>query len=298
MLAAATETELRDVEEQSLARLAAAPIGGYHDTGEPASEPIAWATLALATAGRNEAAVRGADWLAARQSESGSVGVTAAEATPGWPTALAILAWRATDAEAYGEPIRHASDWALHQKPKVAPNNRITGHDTMIEGWSWAAETHSWIEPTAFFAVALRKGQHAEHRRRHEAVRLLADRLLPSGGANYGNTVVLGQELLAHVHSSGIAMWALAGEGIEDQRLAKTLDYLRGAIKQPTGVASLAWAARGLAAHNQADTAVATQLIAAWPRAASAGGIHKPALVALAAQSVLTQRTEQLVAAP
>lgn len=298
MINAATETRLRSIEEQALTLLEAQPVGGYHDNSDAASEPIAWATIALAEGKRDVAAATGAEWLINRQSDAGSVGVTQSEAEPGWPTALAMLAWQAVDATTYEEPLRRAAEWALAQEPWVAPGDKVLGHDTMIEGWSWAPETHSWLEPTAFFAVALREGPYAEHPRRREAVRLLTDRLLPSGGANYGNTIVLGQELLQHVQSSGIVAWALGGEGIEDQRVTKTLNYLKVAIAERTGVASLAWAARGLAAHDRADALVADQVIAAWPRAEVAGGIHKSALIALAAQSLLAQRTDQLAASP
>ncbi|MEO0531711.1 MAG: hypothetical protein AAF266_14220 [Planctomycetota bacterium] len=288
---------LRPTIDRLLDRLAAAQIGGYHDGGDVASEPIAWATIALAQGGRTEAAEVGARWLADQQADNGSVGVTESEAEPGWPTALAMLAWQAVDSSTYADRIRCGAEWALAQEPWVAPGDRVLGHDTMIEGWSWAPETHSWLEPTAFFAVALREGPYADHPRRREAIRLLVDRLLPSGGANYGNTIVLGQELLQHVQSSGVAAWALAGENVEDERFGRTLDYLKQAIQQPTGVASLAWAARGLAMHGEADNAVAQALIDAVPRAESAGGIHKTALLALAAQSVAEQPDTQLAVA-
>ena len=263
------------------------PIGGYHPDGEPASEPIAGAAIALAQAGRLEPAARAADWLAARQTRMGSVGVTASEDDPAWPTALAMLAWQAVDAERYAKRISRAANWALGQAPTTIPRDPIFGHDTTIEGWSWAPATHSWLEPTAFYSVALRECGHANHPRRAEAVRLLVDRLLESGGANYGNTTVFGQELLQHVHSSGVAAWALAGEAIEDARLEATLDYLRRSIDEPTGVASLCWAVRGLAAHGRVDESLRAAFDEAWPRVGKSQSLHKIALYALAEQESL-----------
>src|SRR5690606_37962924 len=84
-------------------RLAAAPNGGYHPEGEAASEPIAWCAVSLANAGHNDSAKVAAEWLAQRQAADGSVGVTESHDAPYWPTALAMLAWRAVDAAAYAE---------------------------------------------------------------------------------------------------------------------------------------------------------------------------------------------------
>lgn len=267
--------------------LAEQPIGGYHPDGEAASEPIAHAAVALARAGRIEEAQTAADWIAARQTRAGSVGVTASEDDPAWPTALAMLAWREVDAERFADRIARAAAWALGQEPTTIPRDPIFGHDTTIEGWSWAPATHSWLEPTAFYSIALRRCGHASHPRRGEAVRLLVDRLMPSGGANYGNTTVFGQELLQHVHSSGVAAWALAGEGVEDPRLDATLGYLRRAIEEPTGVASLCWAVRGLASHGRTNWQVMTPFVEAWPRVEKSRSLHKIALYALAEQELL-----------
>ncbi|QDT68242.1 hypothetical protein MalM25_11620 [Planctomycetes bacterium MalM25] len=275
-----------DTLAAAIDRLAAAPVGGYHPDGEAASEPIANAAIALSRAGRDKEAELAAEWLVDRQTRAGSVGVTASEDDPAWPTALAMLAWQGVDAERYAERIARAAAWALGQEPTTIPRDPIFGHDTTIEGWSWAPATHSWLEPTAFYSVALRACGHASHPRRGEAVRLLVDRLMPSGGANYGNTTVFGQELLQHVHSSGVAAWALAGEEIEHPRLDATLDYLRRAIEEPTGVASLAWAVRGLATHGRIDEPLRRDFDRAWARVEKSASLHKTALYALAGQEL------------
>lgn len=283
-------TELLD---QAHKRLARSPIGGYHPEGEPASEPIAWATLALARAGEPSAAVVGAEWLAERQARDGSVGVTESQAEPFWPTALAMLAWQEVDAVRYADRIAGGAEWAFAQEPWTTERHPTFGHDTGIAGWSWAPDTHSWLEPTAFFSVALRETGHADHPRRQDAVRLLIDRLLPSGGANYGNTTVFGQELLQHVHSSGVVAWALSGEAVDPARMASTLDYLSTTIQEPTGLASLAWASRGLAAWGR-GASVEKTLTTAWPRVEQADSPHKTALFALAVQEAAIPSHESL----
>jgi hypothetical protein len=125
------------------------------------------------------------------------------------------------------------------------------GHDTMLIGWPWVDGTHSWLEPTAFAVLALKSAGHKDHPRTREAVRLIIDRMLPDGGANYGNTIVLGQPLLPHVQPTGLAMLALAGENLPDPRIGKSLDYLQRSIEPQTAPASLSYACLGLAAHGR-----------------------------------------------
>ena len=93
--------------------------------------------------------------------------------------------------------------------------------------WPWVLGTHSWIEPTAFNVLALKAAGRGEHPRTREAVRLLVDRLLPTGGCNYGNTTVLGQQLRPHLAPTGLVLLSLAGEQINDSRIAKSLAYLQ-----------------------------------------------------------------------
>ncbi|TWT95971.1 hypothetical protein Pla108_30490 [Botrimarina colliarenosi] len=296
MRTAVADPPLTEAIARAINRLAAAPIGAYHAGGEAASEPTAWGALALARAGCSDSAAAAADWLAERQGGDGSVGVTASQAGPGWPTALAMLAWRGVDPTRYATCYASGVAWALAQRARTTRHNPRLGHDSSLVGWSWAPATHTWLEPTAFFFAALRESGPESQARRDDAERILIDRLLPSGGANYGNTVVLGQELLPHTQSSGVAAWALAGERVTDERLAKTLTYLQGAVQKPTGLASLAWAARGLAGHRAAGEEVALRVASALSKAeAAAESHHKLALLTLAAQEIAYQPIEPIV---
>lgn len=239
---------------------------GY-GAADGAAEPAAWAALALAVQGRADAALAPADWLAEIQQPSGAVGVLADQAEPCWPTGLALLAWRAVDAanrqHRYEEPVRRAVAWSLDARGEPGKPAPEVGHNSALIGWSWAAATHSWLEPTCFFTLGLRAAGLATHPRVREGVALVRDRLLPSGGANYGNTVVLGQELLPHVQASGIAMMALAGESIADARIGKTLDYLTHAVATEVAAASLSFACMGLAAHGRRPADANDRLAAA-----------------------------------
>jgi len=237
-----------DWRGQLLVRLAAATPGGYSSRGEVASEPTALAGLALQAHGNREAATRAADWLVAHQEKNGTVGVLATQASPCWPTSLSILLWQRVDADRYRQPIERAVAWTLQEKGETHVQRDYIGHDTTLVGWSWAADTHSWLEPTAMFVMALKAVGQSLHARTREAVRLLVDRLLPHGGCNYGNTIVLGQELLPHVEPTGLVMMALADESLDDPRISRSLEYLERELSAETTTVSLCYGLLGLAA--------------------------------------------------
>jgi hypothetical protein len=274
--------------ETTIDRLARPAHWSYHEDGPAASEPTALAALALCAHGKTAAAQRALAWLVRAQAFEGTLGVTLSDKTPCWPTALAVLAWQAaSDAQSrsrYEGCIDRATAWLLSARGETSDRSPLIGHDTTLVGWPWVLGTHSWLEPTAYAVLALRAAGHAEHPRTREAVRLLVDRLLPAGGCNYGNTIVMGQELLPHVQPTGLVMLALAGEQLDDARIERSLAYLEKALGSTTAVASLAFGLMALTAHNRRP-ANADQ----WLEAVSASGsplghrAYTDALAALAA---------------
>lgn len=218
-------------------RLAAPRCWSYAPAAAAAAEPAALATLALAGHGRLADALRAGQWLAEAQCRDGSLGVTENQPEPGWPTGLAVLAWQAlagaSDFSAHGATDR-AIGWLLSLEGKTAPREP-GGHDSTLVAWPWVAGTHSWVEPTAIALLALRSCGMITHPRAQLAARVLLDRLLPDGGCNYGNTVVLGQTLRPHVEPTAWAMLALGGLRLDDgsaeqERWHKSLDYLQSSV--------------------------------------------------------------------
>lgn len=269
-------------------RLATAASWSYGPTGECAAEPTALTALALAAHGAaHDAPIK---WLLQQQTAEGSVGVTAAQATPGWPTSLAALAWIAAQSATQAAPCRTARElavaWLLSRAGKrivddgqaAAPGK---SHDKTLVGWPWIDGTHSWIEPTAFAILALRATGQGRHARTVEGQRLLVDRLLTTGGCNYGNTWVLGQELRPHVQPTGVCLLALAGTGANDPRIEKSLRYLETNIDHLTGTSSLCFGLLALAAHGR-PLASADKLLSAR-HARTDGSPYKLALLVLAA---------------
>lgn len=269
--------------DDALALLAQSPVCGYAPQTAGASEPSALAALALVGHGKTAAARPAAAFLAELQaSGDGSIGVRQGEPSPKWPTSLAILTWLAVDKRKYRDQIASAVRWTLATEGERMKSTN-TAHNTMLAAWPWVEGTHSWVEPSALFTVALKSLDLSDHARTREAVTLLVDRLLPDGGCNYGNTAVLGQLLRPHVQPSGVAMLALIGEKDFNRRIARTLDYLDQSVAEATP-ASLGWALLGLAAHDRTPENADKLLQLAYERTMQRDkSPYKVALLALAA---------------
>ena len=81
-------------------------------------------------------------------------------AEPGWPTGLALLAWRlaqiveAPFAQDYSTSIDRGMQTILSWAGEALEPNQFVEHDCSLVGWSWVNGTHSWVEPTAIQVIA------------------------------------------------------------------------------------------------------------------------------------------------
>jgi hypothetical protein len=267
--------------------------------------------LALMVHERYDVALATAEKLTEMQQDSGEVAVRSGEEWPGWPTSLAIAAWRAVmasgthehsdnfrstigDADreshvsrltAFGERIARAVGWLLAHRGQGVSRNENFGHNTELIGWAYAEGTHSWVEPTAFAVLALKAAGREYEASTREGVAVLIDRQLPGGGLNYGNTFVLGQLIRPHVQPTGIGLLALAGEEDSSGRIAKSVAWLRRSIGPQTTATSLGWALLGLTAQGVDLPESAEWLATAAGHVKSRDGSpYKLALLALAAK--------------
>ena len=102
----------------------------------------------------------------------------------------------------------------LTVKGVALPQSPALRQDDRLQGWPWTRGTFSWVEPTAWATMAVRRW----HRQRPtldaasrvlEAERLLLDRACAIGGWNYGNPAAFGHELRPHMPTTAIALLAL-----------------------------------------------------------------------------------------
>ncbi len=102
----------------------------------------------------------------------------------------------------------------LTVKGVALPQSPALRQDDRLQGWPWSPGTFSWVEPTAWAAMAVRRWHRARPSpeaasRVSEAERLLLDRACAIGGWNYGNPAAFGHELRPHVPTTALALLAL-----------------------------------------------------------------------------------------
>jgi hypothetical protein len=195
--------------------------------------------------------------------------------------AIAMLTLAGRGAEHGGGNARLAT--ALEDAKGIAlKESRINRQNNKLQGWSWIAGTFSWIEPTAWALLALRKqesrGQRVAAGRLAEAESLIVDRCCKDGGWNYGNSNMLGKELRPYVPTTGVALLALQKKRIPV--VTKSLAYLERAAVSESSAAALSLAVLALRAHGLAIDTPRTLLAAQASRIIELGQ-HLGAAMAL-----------------
>lgn len=229
------------------------PGGGFSEQpGEPFRlDATAWAILALKAEGTHPTFVESArSRLASEQFSDGRMSLAQDQPQIYWSTPLAILAWHGSNT--YAENKSRGIQFLLTTEGKTFPKGKVQvfAHDPSLKGWPWIEDTIAWVEPTALSILSLSIAGYGAHKRVQEAVRLLMDRQLPSGGWNYGNTIVYEQELYPQPESTGMALTALAGQ-VEKKEIQRSLDYLKSQAVSCRTPLSLGWALFGLGAWSK-----------------------------------------------
>lgn len=305
---------------------------------EPDVESTAWVLYASASVQELSAYRDPArQWLLGQQRANGSWTFRAGPEFNTWPTFTAVVALAAAKT---GEPERaRALQWILAQHT-VRPlswwdrmrasfatrtasadaEEPILVLDATLDGFGWADDTSTWVEPTvlAMLALATSKNLDGARERLTIGAGVLLDRQAPDGGWNYGNTRVLGYDLPGYPDTTGWAILGLvlASElGIVDSFRARTA-VVRGlkalpSIEQP-GIAPLPMALELLARRSCAvagitideavagrtDADVRTQLFGALRSALEDSAAGYPTIdTRTAVLSLLAVRDQHIVAA-
>lgn len=225
--------------------------GGWPYTAgaDSAAEPTALGCLALSERSPALAGAAG-QCLVRQQRDDGSVPARPGAGFPGWPTALAVVAWAALDREEFRPAIARAAKWITNSRGETI-NAKLSKnqHDATIPGWSWVEGTHAWVEPTAYCVLALRSVGMANHPRTRQGVQLLLDRAIPTGGWNYGSTEVLGNMVRPFPETTGVALAALAGEP-RSPEIQNGIEFLLRELPRIRSALSIGWGLIGLHAWS------------------------------------------------
>jgi hypothetical protein len=261
------------------------------------TEATALAALALSEAGAAEraSADRGIAWLTQRQLPDGSWPLTAAVTTSSWTTSLAVICLAGRGG---ADGARRGGDWLLGHRGqglglfaallyRFVPDRMPTRLDPELKGWSWTANEFSWVEPTAYALIALKKlrpvqGDGRSDRSIAEAERMLYDRACAEGGWNYGNSTAYGVELPPYLETTALALLALQDRP-DDERNRRALGTLTRMLPEATSGLGLSWSILCLRAYGHDVSPWLRRLMAAHAKTAFLGESKPVALALIAA---------------
>ena len=276
------------------------PDGGWGaQIGRASSTEItALATLALGgldTTDARASAAHGLRWLAARQHDDGAWPVSARVDESSWATALAVLALDALGQEP-AAAVRGAR-WLLRRMPRTtglvtslvhrwAQNTVAVRLNPDLKGWAWTADTASFVEPTCYVLLALKRLRRhlpgtAAVERIDEAERMIYDRMCRDGGWNYGNSAVLEAELWPYADVTALALLALA-EHRQHEANQRSLRALRAMLQRVDSGLALAWATLCFSAYGEDVAPLRHRLLERHERTAFLGETKVMALAVLA----------------
>jgi hypothetical protein len=164
----------------------------------------------------------------------------------------------------------------------------INRQDNALQGWAWIDSSFSWVEPTCWCVLALKKAMKAmsdsrdAHGRIREAERLLVDRCCAAGGWNYGNSNMLGQDLRPYVSTTALGLLAMQDRR-EDPCVVRSFDYLVHHRLSETSAMALGLTLMALRRFGAPTEDVEDQLLSQWDRTAFLGNFH---LIAIALYSL------------
>ena len=237
---------------------------GYYDLSAAQVEPTCIALLALHHDPQAFVApiAKGLACLSSWQDADGAVRVRGGEQSAVWPTAQVLFVQSLTG-QVTTESQERAKTWLLNFRGRqlevedVAAYRRDFEIDPDLMGWPWVQDTFSWVEPTAWACLALRRAGCENHPRVQEGLRLLLDRAMDEGGINYGNRRVFGRATEPIPTVTALMLLAFAGRD-DHPRLQAAREFLLGVVPKIDDLESLSWIRLAFAAWpDDARTAAA-----------------------------------------
>ena len=220
----------------------------YRPGATPSLEPACYALAAMdgqANAPQRDAGLR---CLLARQTTEGAFTLLGDD-EPHWATSLAVLALAQLGA---AEPQRAAAArWLLTWAGRTRPQQAALTLDGQLLGWPWTDNAFSWVEPTSYALLALKRCGQRDHPRVAEGEKMLLDRQCADGGWNYGNPAVFGTALSGFIPTTALATLALQGSSLAGDAARRGLDFLQREIQKHRSALTLSLTILCLAAFGR-----------------------------------------------
>jgi uncharacterized protein (DUF362 family) len=230
---------------QKLASLINADGGWGYAPGQPIHlEPTCLALLALAQEPEQyqKEIERGRAVLRQHLKSDGRCALPTEREEAIWPTALVLLTMASGDWPA--DEVRQTAAQLLACEGRKQETGEAAGvHDIDLKlvGWPWALANFSWVEPTAWACLALRRAGFGGEPRVLEGLRLLLDRAFDEGGVNYGNRIVLGRRTEPMPGPTALMLLAMQYQEHEP-RVQAAIGYLLRQALASEDLDHLAWA--------------------------------------------------------
>ena len=238
---------------------------------------------------------RGVDWLVRQQNKDHSWPLNDIVKEGSWTTALVIVAL--SGATEHSERVLAAARWLLDQegsKPGVLADIVLwfTGKSNVnklnqdLIGWSWVPHSFSWVEPTSYALMALKKlrprlaGAKAAERIR-QADAMIYDRMCEGGGWNYGNSKVLDYALWPYPDTTALALIAMQDHAPEKAN-QDSLAVLNKIARETDSGLALGWAAICLNLYGQDNRGLHQQIDKRFAATGLLGETKSLALAAIA----------------
>jgi hypothetical protein len=213
-LVSSTPSQTEQIRAGLRAHLLAArnPDGGWPYAAGRSSrlEPTCWALLALAHTGGSTADQRVLDRWPRQNGWLVDVPGVAPNQAFNALAVLTLLQQGRTPAELSG-----LCSSLIGAKGLTAQQFSELRQDNSLQGWSWVEGTASWVEPTAWGLLVMKRlrssgsGISGVDARIEQGERLLLDRVCEVGGWNYGNSNVYGQQLWPYVPTTALGLLAM-----------------------------------------------------------------------------------------
>jgi hypothetical protein len=222
------------------------------------TESTAFALMALKSVSDNpfdRQVTTGLNWLVQYQRNDGSWSLNdEASKQSSWTTPIAVLALLSFQNQT--QRTSTAVKWILAQegmKPgwfvsllfRLSLVHKTVELDPYLSGWSWTPGAFSWVEPTSYCLMALKKsrallGGAALDIRIQQGEALLYDRMCEKGGWNYGNSKVFGDALWPYPDVTAVALIALQDELLNDAN-RRSLLVLQDMMREAASGLTLGW---------------------------------------------------------